>query len=296
MYNRQLETFINVADYGSFTKASEKIFLSGVSVMKQINALEDEIGVKLFERTNHGVILTPAGHSVYEDAKKLISFSNDIIKKARLIAGKQEHIIRVGTSMLRPCKELMDLWRKIDDGNLPFTVEVSPFEDDPKSMDAMLENLGKKIDCFVGPYGSIEWMKRFNIHLLGYYNCCIALSRKHRLAKKDRLTLEDMYGESLLLVKRSDAVELNRLRDEIEKNHPQIHIVNTPHFYDVAVFNECEQKGYLMETLDIWKEVHPSLVTLPVDWEYKIPYGIVYSKKPSKSMRAFIDAIEYNIK
>ncbi|MCD7994433.1 MAG: LysR family transcriptional regulator [Clostridia bacterium] len=70
MYNRQIQTFIQVADSGSFTSAAEKLFITSASVMKQINGLENLIGVKLLERTNHGVSLTPAGCSIYKDAKK----------------------------------------------------------------------------------------------------------------------------------------------------------------------------------------------------------------------------------
>ena len=54
MYNQQIKTFITVADCGSFSKAAEKLFITTVSVMKQVNALENHIGVKLLVRTNHG--------------------------------------------------------------------------------------------------------------------------------------------------------------------------------------------------------------------------------------------------
>ena len=47
-----------------------------------------------------------------------------------------------------------------------------------------------------------------------------------------------------------------------------------------------------METLDIWKDVHPSLVTIPVEWEYTMPYGIVYAKTPSRAAQNFIQMIQ----
>lgn len=291
MYNRQIYTFVQVADCGSFSKAAENLFISTVSVMKQVNTLESHIGVKLFERTNHGVLLTSAGHSIYEDAKQIIQASGNAIERARQIAGKEQYVIRVGTSLLRPCKILIDLWSKIDGGNLPFQIKIVPFNDDHISMNSTLESLGKEIDCFVGPCGSIQWMKQYNVHLLGMYKCCIAVSRKHRLAKKKLLKWEDLYGETLVLVKRGEALVLDRLRDEIEAKHPQIHIMDTPNFYDAYVFNKCEQMNYLMETLDIWSELHPSLVTIPVEWDYELPYGIVYANEPSKTFAAFIDAI-----
>ena len=54
MYNHQLETFIRVADAGSFNKAAEESYITPTAIIKQINLLEDSLGVKLFERTRPG--------------------------------------------------------------------------------------------------------------------------------------------------------------------------------------------------------------------------------------------------
>ena len=59
----------------------------------------------------------------------------------------------------------------------------------------------------------------------------------------------------------------------------------------MSAFNLCEQKGYLMETLDVWAGLHPSLVTIPVEWKYKIPFGILYAQKPAESVAVFVDTI-----
>lgn len=72
MYNHQLDTFIVVADSGSFNKAAEALFISPPAVIKQINLLEDSLGVRLFTRTHRGLQLTKAGQSVYEDARYII--------------------------------------------------------------------------------------------------------------------------------------------------------------------------------------------------------------------------------
>lgn len=49
MYNPQLETFIRVADAGSFNKAAEEAYITPTAVIKQINLLEASLDVKLFE-------------------------------------------------------------------------------------------------------------------------------------------------------------------------------------------------------------------------------------------------------
>ena len=69
MYNPQLETFLRVADAGSFNKAAEKSYITPTAVIKQINLLEAELGVKLFERTHRGLHLTKAGKSLYQDTQ-----------------------------------------------------------------------------------------------------------------------------------------------------------------------------------------------------------------------------------
>ena len=250
MYHPQIDTLIQVANAGSFSKAADKMYITPVSVMSQINALEKRIGVKLFERTNHGVELTDAGKSLYHDAQQLIAASERAIDRARQIAGAGQAVIRIGTSILRPCKQLMDLWAKADDGTQPFQIKLVPFEDDPASITAMMKSLGNEIDCFVGPCDSAAWKESYSIYPLGICKCCIAVSRRHRLAKKEILCWDDMAGETLMLVKRAQSSVVDRIRDEIETFHPYIHIIDTPNFYDMESFNACERHGYMMEVPD----------------------------------------------
>ena len=295
MYNRELITFITAADQGSFLKAAKELYITPASVMNQINKLESIIGAKLMKRTNQGVQLTAAGRSIYQDAKKMMEFADEAIKKARQLAASEQNIIRIGTSILRPCKRLIDLWSKIDDGSLPFQIRIVPFDDKPAGLDSTLSALGNQIDCFVAPCDSIEWQAQHNIFLLDKLPCRIAVPRKHRLSKKKSLCWSDLDGETFMIVKRGESAVLNQMRDDILENHPRIKIVDAPNFYDTSIFNECEQMNYLMETLDIWTDIHPSLVTLPMEWDYEIPYGIVYAKKPSKTVSRFIEIIQDNI-
>ena len=61
MYNPQLDTFIRVAEAGSFNKAAEELYISTPAVIKKINLLEHSLDVKLFLRTHRGLALTEAG-------------------------------------------------------------------------------------------------------------------------------------------------------------------------------------------------------------------------------------------
>ena len=72
MYNPQLETFIRVADAGSFNKAAEELYITPPAIMKQIKLLEEKLDVTLFIRTHRGLSLTEAGKSLYNDTKYII--------------------------------------------------------------------------------------------------------------------------------------------------------------------------------------------------------------------------------
>lgn len=93
-----------------------------------------------------------------------------------------------------------------------------------------------------------------------------------------------------MMLKRGDAERLDNIRDLLENEHPQIHLVDTPFLYDAEVFNKCEYTGSVPLTLETWTEIHPSLVTIPIEWDFTAPYGLLYAKKPSKGVLAFLDA------
>ena len=117
MYNKYLDIFIKVADCGSFTKAADELFMSPTAVMKQMNLMESDLDLSLFKRTNHGIVLTDAGKQIYKDAKYIINYSNEAIQKARDLETKENYTITIGTSLICPCKPLLDLWYKINDTN-----------------------------------------------------------------------------------------------------------------------------------------------------------------------------------
>lgn len=295
MLNPYVRTFIKVAENGSFSKASEHLYISKVSVMNQINALETYIGVSLFRRTHHGVILTDAGKVLYKNAVKLLYMSENTIKEARQIGGAVSRTIRIGTSMMRPCNELVELWENINHNSHEYQFSIVPFSDDTYGLDNMLNSLGDKIDCFVSPCASMSILMNYSFLPFSTCNVAVAMSKKHPLAKKEILKWEDLEHESLLLIKRGEAYVLDEMRDDILGNHPNISIVDFNGFYDISTFNMCEQKGYLMETLDIWTDLHPSLATVPIKWKYKMPYGIIYSNNPSKTVKEFVDIIAKTI-
>lgn len=109
MYNPQLETFICVVEAGSFSKAADKLFISPPAVIKQINSLESSLGLQLFSRTHRGLVVTEAGKSIYNDAKYIIGYCKESVKRAKEAMQTSDDVIRVGISPLTPPQVFVDL-------------------------------------------------------------------------------------------------------------------------------------------------------------------------------------------
>lgn len=69
---KQLTALVTVAEVGSVTRAARLLHLVQPAVTRQIRTLEDEVGVELFTRTRDGMVLTPAGATMVERARRAI--------------------------------------------------------------------------------------------------------------------------------------------------------------------------------------------------------------------------------
>lgn len=292
MYNPILDTFITVCDCGSFTKAAEHLYISPTAVMKQINSLEDHLELKLVERTPAGIRLTNAGSIIYQDAKFIMDYSKKAIASAKAALYPESTTFCVGTSLLNPAKPFMDLWYRVNKDFPDYKLHLVPFEDNCEGILGEIEKLGEKFDFLIGVCDSRAWLSRCNFLPLGSYKKMIAVSRTHRLADKKIIDIEDLYGETLMMVKKGDSGVNDFLRSNLEKNHPQIHIEDTQPFYDLSVFNECAKTGKVLLTIECWQEVHPGLISIPVNWDYSIPYGLLYSHNAPDDVLAFVRAAQ----
>lgn len=296
MYNPQLETFLCVAECGSFNKAAEKLYISPPAVIKQINLLEENLDLPLFVRTHRGLRLTQAGKSLVQDTKYIIQYCKDSVTRAKNAMQKDEEVIRIGTSPMTPAQVLVDLWPKLQEDCPNTKFQLIPFDNTPENAREILANLGRNIDVVAGIFDETMLNLRQCAGLeISREPIRCAVSVHHRLAQKDKLVMQDLYGEKLMLMRRGWSHYVDLLRDDIWKNHSQIQIEDF-NFYDVSVFNQCENNNCVLMAVDKWQYVHPLLKILPVDWGYTIPYGLLHSPNPSPVVKNFLYAVEKAIK
>lgn len=77
------------------------------------------------------------------------------------------------------------------------------------------------------PNSTAKKRTQITCNCIGTYQHCCAVSREHPLAQKKRLAIEDLYGQTLMMVKQGDSGVVDDIRAEIQA-HPLIRIEDTP--------------------------------------------------------------------
>ena len=150
MYNPQLDTFLCVVEAGSFSKAAEQLYISAPAVIKQINSLEASLGMKLFDRTHRGLVVTEAGQSIYNDAKYIIGYCKESVQRAKEAMQVSDDVIRVGISPMTPPQVFVDLWPQIQNLYPDMKFKLITFENTLENAREILANLGQNIDVVAG--------------------------------------------------------------------------------------------------------------------------------------------------
>jgi DNA-binding transcriptional LysR family regulator len=290
MIGGKLDTFIKTADAKSFNKAAEVLYVTPPAVIKQINRLEGELGVRLFKRNHQGLTLTAAGQSFYKDAVYLLGYIRDAEKRARDAQGSR--VIRVGVSPMTPIQPVMQLWSLVYHEMPDIRIMVVPFENTEENAREILLHLGDRIDVVPGIFDStLLKFRRCQGMELEKVPLSIAVSYRNPLAAKDKLTFDDLKGQTLFMMREGWSSAVDALRQDCMENHPDIHIQTFP-FYDVTIFNRCENNEAILLAVDTWKYVHPLLKIIPVDWPYTISFGMLYSNNPTPLVKDFLQNIK----
>ncbi|GAA2787205.1 LysR substrate-binding domain-containing protein [Saccharopolyspora taberi] len=92
----QLTGFVAVAEEQHFGRAAQRLRMTQPPLTRQIQQLEKELKVQLFDRTSRTVRLTPAGRAFLQDARRLLHEADNAALSVRRVTAGQEGIVRIG--------------------------------------------------------------------------------------------------------------------------------------------------------------------------------------------------------
>ncbi len=291
MNHEQLNTFIKVMEVGSFNKAAEILFVTPSAVMRQVNRLEEELEVKLFDRTSKGIKPTVAGEYYYQEIVKWNWEYENIVKNTREIAANRglKDVIRVGAYRALSETFLMRYWGKIQNEFSNTQFEFSSYGIYSGQVMNLVNDVGNNVDIVIENY-EMWAIEEYDLEVLHLYEAPMscAVSIYSDLYSKDILRLEDLYGKTVSVWNHKRSSAYYDMRNLLGR-HPEIKVKDIP-FEDERAFDSKNDEimlGYLT-----WNGINPFYRFIPLDIDYTVPYGIWYRRNPSAKVKAFIERVK----
>lgn len=190
----QLRTFSVVAKNLHFTRAAEELNLSQPAVSHQIKLLEEEIGEPLFLREKDGVLLTKAGHTMYQHATKIL----DIAEEMRLEIRENEDVLS-GKIVLGVATRGL--------GN-PFPIFYKDFRKIYHDIEIIVQNEYKLEDVVekvrkgvvdIGMVSHTLDLSNLVVMPYGEYELILVVGKDHPLAEKGEINSEELKNQKWVM-------------------------------------------------------------------------------------------------
>lgn len=192
---RQLEYFLEVARTLNFTKAAQKYFISQTAMTQQIKSLESQLEVRLFERSNRHVELTPAGNVFVKEAEAIINRTIEAMERTRSASTGFSGTLNIG--FVKGYEQSsFSMYIQSFHRNYP-NISLSFERDNPSDLYEGLR-YGKydiifNIDFETNQYSNIHH------HLVKKYRIIAVLYPNHPLVYKDTLKRTDLKNEQFII-------------------------------------------------------------------------------------------------
>jgi len=187
---RFLRTFVEIADNAGFARAATRLNLTQSAASRQIQALEDELGLRLFTRTGRSVRLTSEGEDLLMRSRRLLFDADAIGQRASALKTGEVGVLRVGATPQVIENLLADFllrYRKRHAG-----VEVHLVEDGGSRLPGRLE----RGDINVALMPADE--NRFSSRILYPMHVLAVFPAGHRLSRRKVLEVVELANEPLL--------------------------------------------------------------------------------------------------
>jgi DNA-binding transcriptional LysR family regulator len=195
---RQIRSFLSIAETLHFGRTAELIHLSQPALSLQIRALEEELGVRLFERNRRKTTLTAAGSAFRDDAAAALSQLEQAIRRAKLAANGKLGLLRIGFVSTAGSEIVADIVRQFRDLNPE--VEFSLRNILTAGQVEMLETGSLDIGFLRLPIGGHPILDVVTVHREPFV---LVVPSSHKLAKRKRVRLREVADEDFVMYERT---------------------------------------------------------------------------------------------
>jgi LysR family transcriptional regulator, benzoate and cis,cis-muconate-responsive activator of ben and cat genes len=208
---RHLRYFLVVGEVLNFTKAAARLRVAQPALSRQVQDLEDEIGVDLLRRSPRGVTLTAEGKLFLEEVRELLKRVDESVEKTRALARGEYGELHIGYVSV-PTAEILPPALETFRKTVPH-VKLVLHDLSTDELITGLRNGALEVAIMVQPIG--EQTAGIEFETLHGYVWCVALSRTHPFARLKAIPLERVAGERLVILSRKNYSEYNRILGRI---------------------------------------------------------------------------------
>jgi len=204
---RHLRYYIAVAEALNFTKAAARLRVAQPSLSRQMQSLEDEIGVDLMKRSPRGVILTAEGKLFLDEARQVIARADESVNKVRALARGEYGELHIGYAASPSVEILPPALAAFKKGAPHVKLVLHDL-----ASNEMAEGLRRgtlDLSIMVRPTKEIAVGLEFD--LLESYPFCVALPAGHPLAKLKHVPIARLVHEPLVTLRQSEFSDYFRL-------------------------------------------------------------------------------------
>jgi DNA-binding transcriptional LysR family regulator len=197
---RQIRSFLSIAETLHFGRTAELIHLSQPALSLQIRALEEDVGVRLFERNRRKTTLTAAGAAFRDDAVAALSQLDQAIRRARLAANGKLGLLRIGFVSTAGSEIVPNIVRQFRE--LSPEVEFSLRNILTAEQAQMLETGSLDIGFLRAPIREHSALDVVTVHREPFV---LVVPSSHKLAKRKRVRLREVAGQDFVMYERTYA-------------------------------------------------------------------------------------------
>ena len=208
---RHLRYFLAVGEALNFTKAAAQLRIAQPALSRQIQDLEDDIGVDLLRRSPRGVTLTAEGKLFLEEIRALLKHADESVEKVRALARGEYGELHVGYAPV-PTTEILPAALEAFQKAVP-GVKVVLHDVSSDELIAGLHNATLELAIMVEPTG--EQTAGIEFEGLRRYPWCVAMTAAHPFARLKSIGLKKIAAEPLIGLRRKDYSEYYRVLERL---------------------------------------------------------------------------------
>lgn len=208
---QELNYFVTVAHYRSYTRAAQECYITQPALSRSIARLEEELGCRLFDRNTKQVMLTAAGQLCLQDAQEILDKCEQLRLHARGATHRQ-YTLAVGYINAGHLNRINNLLAE-SDGLFQINTEYGNFSQLKQRL------LDGKLDIILAPKVNCEGIPGLRYLHWDRSRLCVLLHNSHRLARRESIRMQEISQDCFIAWDENEFPGANRAHCRVCQEH-----------------------------------------------------------------------------